>query len=174
MIGLRRRTVKLVDFDPEWTVLAGAACLALQNEAGDLFVETQHVGSTAIPGLPAKPVLDLAAAVLTFDVLPDLIPRLASMGYCYRGHRAETGGHLFIVESAPDVRTIHLHVVLGGSKQWRGYLAFRDALRRRVDLRLRYAELKIALAALHSDDTASYTAGKAAFIQEVLIGGIGD
>ncbi|MBN9663694.1 MAG: GrpB family protein [Acidobacteria bacterium] len=123
-----------------------------------------------MPDLPAKPVLDLAAAVSTFDAIPELIVRLAPIGYLYRGNRPETGGHLFILEAQPGVRTIHLHVVLYGSVPWRDYLVFRQALRIREDLRCRYAGLKRRLATLYPDDTAAYTAAKAEFIQGVLRG----
>lgn len=170
MLGLQRHTVEVVDHDPAWAALAADTCLAIETEAGDLLVEIQHVGSTAVPGLPAKPILDLAAAVTTFDTIPGLIPRLAPLGYLYRGNRPETGGHLFILESKPDVRTVHLHVVLQGSRPWRDYLAFRETLRSREDLRCQYAAFKRRLAALYPGDTAAYTAAKAEFIQGVLKG----
>lgn len=170
MLGLQRHTVEVVVHDPAWAGQAAGACLAIEAEAGGLLVEIEHVGSTSVPHLPAKPILDLAATVTTFDTISGLIPRLAPLGYLYRGNRPETGGHLFILESRPDVRTNHLHVVLQGSRQWRDYLAFREALRGRHDLRCQYAAFKRRLAALYPSDTAAYTAAKAEFIQRVLKG----
>lgn len=170
MLGLQRHTVEVVDHDPAWAALAADACLAIEAQAGDLLLEIQHVGSTSVPALPAKPILDLAAAITSFDSIPGLIPRLAPLGYLYRGNRLETGGHLFILESRPDFRIIHLHVVLHDSGQWRDYLAFREMLRSREDLRRQYAAVKRRLAALYPGDTAAYTAAKAEFIQCVLKG----
>jgi GrpB-like predicted nucleotidyltransferase (UPF0157 family) len=75
MIGLRRHTVKVVDHDPAWAALAAEACQAVRKACGELLVDVQHVGSTAVPDLPAKPIIDIAAAVVTFDPMPELIRR---------------------------------------------------------------------------------------------------
>jgi GrpB-like predicted nucleotidyltransferase (UPF0157 family) len=77
MVGLKRHTVRVVDYDPEWVTLAHGACQGLRNACGDLLVDVQHVGSTAVPDLPAKPMLDLAAAVVTFDLMPELVRGLS-------------------------------------------------------------------------------------------------
>jgi len=168
MIGLKRHTVKVVDHDPAWATLAGEACQAVRNACGELLVDVQHVGSTAVPGLPAKPILDIAAAVVAFDSMPKLVRCLADIGYRYRRDQGDEGGHLFVVDSLPDIRTIHLHVVEHRGSQWRDYLRFRDLLRQRPPIRKRYAELKRDLASVCMDDRESYTASKAAFIREVL------
>jgi len=67
MIGLKRHTVDVVDHDPSWTVLGVLACQTVRNACGELLADVQHVGSTAVPDLPAKPILDIAAAVVTLD-----------------------------------------------------------------------------------------------------------
>jgi GrpB-like predicted nucleotidyltransferase (UPF0157 family) len=166
MIGLTRHTVKIVDHDPNWGMLAVAACQAVRSACGKLLVDLQHVGSTAVPDLPAKPVLYIAATVVTFDSIPEIVLRLTRLGYIYRGDKA--GGHLFVAESAPDIRTAHLHVDEHGSGQWRDYLRFRDLLRRSPAIRKRYVELKMVLASNCRNDSKSYTASKADFIREVL------
>jgi GrpB-like predicted nucleotidyltransferase (UPF0157 family) len=168
MIGLKRHIVKVVDHDPDWATPAIEACRAVRNACGELLVDVQHVGSTAVPGLPAKPILDLAAAVVTFDSMPELVRRLAEIGYRYRRDQGDEGGHLLVVDSFLDIRTIHLHVVEHRGSQWRDYLRFRDLLRQRPAIRKRYAELKRELASICMDDRESYTASKAAFIREVL------
>jgi GrpB-like predicted nucleotidyltransferase (UPF0157 family) len=111
MIGLKRSAVELFDHDTGWAILAIKACDAVRNACCEFIVDVQHVGSTAVPGLPAKPILDIAAGVTTFDSLPEISRRLTRSGYLYRGDHGDAGGHLFVVESAPDIRTIHLHVV---------------------------------------------------------------
>ena len=168
MIGLKRNTVEVVDYDPEWATLALEACQAARIACGELLVDVQHVGSTAVPDLPAKPILDIAAAVVRFDSMPELVRRLGEIGYRYRRDHGSEGGHLFVVDSPPDIRTIHLHVVEHSSSQWRDYLRFRDLLRHRPAIRKRYAELKRHLASVCRDDRELYTALKANFIREIL------
>ena len=124
--------------------------------------------STAIPDLPAKPILDLVAAVTTLAVIPELIERLAASGYIYRGDGADRGGHLFVWESEPDVRTTHLHIVTQDDIQWTNYILFRDLLRQNPDLRAEYAALKHDLQARFPDDRESYTDAKRDFILGVL------
>jgi GrpB-like predicted nucleotidyltransferase (UPF0157 family) len=168
MIGLKRHTVMIVDHDPDWIRLAFDACQAVRSACGDLLADVQHVGSTAVPDLQAKPILDLVAAVATFDSVPALIPRLADLGYSYRRYDKDARGHLFVLDSSPDVRLIHLHVVEHTGKQWRNYLFFRDTLRTRPAIRKEYAHLKRNLADTYPDDRESYTASKSAFIRKVL------
>jgi GrpB-like predicted nucleotidyltransferase (UPF0157 family) len=168
MIGLKRGIVEIVDHDPDWAGLALASCQAVRNACRELLADVQHVGSTAMPGLPAKPILDIAAAVLTFDAMPEIVPRLARIGYLYRGDHRDDGGHLFVAGPSPDIRTIHLHVVEHGGSQWRNYLGFRDLLCRQPAIREEYAELKKRLASLYADDRESYAASKAGFIRDIL------
>lgn len=168
MIGLKRNTLRVVEHDPAWAMLAFEACQAVRNACGELLADVQHVGSTAVPELPAKPILDLAAAAVTIESMVQIAGRLASIGYCDRGDRGDAGGHLFVLDSSPGVRTIHLHVVQRGSSQWRDYLRFRDLLRHSPALRKRYEELKRNLADVCRDDREAYTASKAGFIKDAL------
>ena len=89
MIGLKRYAVEIVDHDPSWTVLAVDACQLVRNGCGELLVDVQHVGSTAVPDLPAKPILDIAAAVMTLDSVHELVRRLTRTGYLYKGDYGE-------------------------------------------------------------------------------------
>jgi GrpB-like predicted nucleotidyltransferase (UPF0157 family) len=168
MIGLKRHTVLVVDHDPGWIDLGTDACRRVQQAGGDLVADVQHVGSTAVPELPAKPILDLAAAVATLDVIPKLIEKLTALGYIYRGNGEHSGGHLFVWESEPDVRTIHLHVVTRDDVQWRNYLRFRDLLRQDSTVRQQYAELKRELRKRFPDDRKAYTDSKDEFIRGTL------
>jgi len=160
--------VRVVDHQPGWVALAAEACVNVRQAAGDLIADIQHVGSSAVPHLPAKPILDLAAAVAALDTIPALVPRLTGIGHIYRGDDGDDGGHLFVRESSPDIRTIHLHVVEYNGAQWHNYLRFRDLLRRRLDVREQYAELKKELGNRFGDDRRSYTAAKHDFIRRIL------
>lgn len=168
VVGLELGSVEVVEHDAGWFADAAEVCRAVRTVCGELLADIQHVGSTAVPGLLSKPVLDIVAGVVAFDVLPELNRRLALAGYQYRGDHGDAGGHLFVVESSPNVRTVHLHVVEHSGSQWRNYLLFRDILRRTPATRNRYAELKQQLASVHREDRSSYTSAKAKFIREVL------
>ena len=140
----------------------------LRRALGDLIADVQHVGSTAVHDLPAKPILDVAISIRTPDVVPDIVEGLTGIGYICRGAGADTIGHLFVRESEPNVRTVHVHVVEEDSIQWRDYLLFREVLREDSDVRKRYADLKRDLANQFPDDRESYTSAKDEFIQRVL------
>ena len=168
MIGLKRHTVQVVEHHPSWAALAADACQEARRVCGNRLADLQHVGSTSVPDLPAKPILDIAAAVATLDAIPELVQRLTGIGYIYRGNGGDEGGHLFVRESSPDVRTIHLHVVEHNGTQWRNYLLFRDLLRQNPGIRKQYAELKQELGNRFRDDRKSYTASKHDFIRGIL------
>ena len=80
----------------------------MRNACGELLVDVQHVGSTAVPELPAKPILDIAAALATIDSMPEIVRRLTRIGYLDRGDQGDAGGHVLVLESSPDIRTVHL------------------------------------------------------------------
>lgn len=168
MLGLKRHTVRVVPHDPAWADAAAAECARLRAAGGDLLLDVQHVGSTAVPGLPSKPILDFAAAIADPDALPALIERVAAAGYRYAGDGKEMGGQLFVKETAPDLRVAHLHVVAPDDPQWRNYLAFRDALRADAALRARYAHLKESLATVFPEKRRAYTAAKQDFVDRAL------
>jgi len=156
----------VVEYQAEWPECFRAECTLLKTEIGDITTGIEHVGSTAVPGLPAKPILDIAAAVGLTAVIPDIVLRLAQHGYIDLGFGE--GGYLLVKQSLPDVSTVHLHLVEAADPQWGNYLAFRDALRRNPALRERYSQLKCYLAEKHRDDRESYTAGKHDFIRAAL------
>lgn len=128
----------------------------------------EHVGSTSVEGLPAKPILDIALLLKRPGSLPSIEKELCSIGYIYRGNKAEFGGHLFVFETSRDVRTIHLHAIADGDPQWNAHLAFRYALRTNPELREEYDCLKTRLTAEHPHDRGSYTCAKADFIEGVF------
>ena len=171
MLGWKRNTVRLAEHDPDWAALAEEACRRIRLACGPLVSDVQHVGSTAVPGLPAKPILDLAVAVSELNALPKLVPKLTTLGYVYRGLNESSSDHLFVWEPTPGVRTIHLHVVALDDEKWSEYLRFRDVLRRDPTTRDRYAELKGGLKERYQGDRKAYTEGKHEFIRAVIDGG---
>jgi GrpB-like predicted nucleotidyltransferase (UPF0157 family) len=128
--------------------------------------EIEHVGSTAVPGLLAKPVIDILAPVADLEDCAAIIAALTPIGYLYHPYRAEQM-HWFC-KPAPGFRTHHLHVVPRDSAAWRERLGFRDALRGDLKLAVEYAWLKLALAARHRHDREAYSDAKTPFIHAAL------
>ncbi|MFC3689273.1 GrpB family protein [Aquipuribacter hungaricus] len=128
-----------------------------------------HVGSTAVPGLAAKPILDVQAAVLDLGCAELIARVLAPAGWHLVPAELDARPYRrFLVLVVDGHRAAHLHLLLAGSARWSEQLAFRDQLRADPTLVRRYAELKQALAAEHADDREAYTAEKADFIRDVL------
>jgi GrpB-like predicted nucleotidyltransferase (UPF0157 family) len=125
----------------------------------------EHIGSTAVPGLAAKPVIDIMAAVASLDASRDAIHSLEALSYQYFPYKPESM-HWFC-KPGPALRTHHLHLVPFGSDLWRERLAFRDRLREDAALRGEYEALKRELAGLHRKDREAYTDAKAAFVARV-------
>ena len=168
MIGLRRGTVRLASYDPAWRGLGRETCARIADVCADLQVRVEHAGSTSVPQLSAKPIIDIVVGLPSIESIPRVKTRLVEIGYVYRGEGAGGIGHLFVWESEPDVRTAHVHVVQHGSPSWKEHVCFRDALQQDPDLRGRYDQLKRENAAAFPNDRKAYTAAKNSFVREVL------
>ena len=169
MLGLKRLTVRVVPYRAEWQEFFERERRALRRCVGHLVLDIQHVGSTAVPNLDAKPILDIALSIPSARVIPQLERPLSDLvGYIYRGDAGIDGGRLFVKESAPDIRTHHLHVVDVHDPQWREWLLFRDMLRADETLRARYAQTKRALQERFAQDRKGYTRAKNEFIHSLV------
>ena len=167
-VGLKRGTVALEPHQPEWEEAARAAIYELKALLGGDIVDAQHVGSTAIRGIWAKPIIDIAVGVRNFDDMLSRNAELAAHGVIYR-RQDHPGQHLYVrgdVEN--DFITHHIHVVIYGGAQWRDYLNLRDYLNCHPAEALQYSALKQRLLAQYPDRRAEYTAGKAAFVADIL------
>ena len=168
MLGLQRGTVRLVPHDPRWkhafTDQQGAICARTRLSPA----RVQHAGSTSVPDLVAKPILDIVVGATDLESVDDLAGQIVDLGYLDRGWGEGSNGRLLVLESAPEVRTVHLHIVLYESEHWRHYVAFRDALRSDPALLKQYGDLKRDLAKRFHDARKSYTSGKEAFILTAL------
>jgi GrpB-like predicted nucleotidyltransferase (UPF0157 family) len=159
--------VLLVDYDPAWPAAFESERGHLAKVLGEwLTGPIEHIGSTAVPGLRAKPVLDIMAGVESLTVSLPAIQAVARLDYVHFPYRAEVM-HWFCKPS-PAHRTHHLHLVPFGSPLWNERLQFRNALRSDPALAAEYAGLKTLLADRHRDDREAYTEAKSAFIARVL------
>ena len=158
--------VELVPYDSSWPSLFGQERAVLERVLAKWLVgPVEHIGSTAVPGLIAKPVIDIMAAV---ESLPAALPAIAAAteaGYAYYPYRPDVM-HWFCKPSAA-LRTHHLHLVPFASELWNERLAFRDCLRSSPSTATEYAELKRHLAAQFEFDREGYTDAKAPFVQRV-------
>jgi len=165
-LGLPRKTVQLVSYSATWPSIFEQERAWLKERITLSGIAIEHVGSTAVPGLVAKPIIDIAIAVESISQITDWEHRL-SPEYAYYGNRALPDDWLF-VKGPEACRQVYLHAVLKDSQRWRNYLHFRDQLQASPELRESYAELKRELSRRFPKDRGAYTQGKASFIQEVL------
>jgi GrpB-like predicted nucleotidyltransferase (UPF0157 family) len=168
IIGLRRGIVALVPHQPGWGDLFAEEREVLRERIGQHVLDIQHVGSTAVPGLAAKPIIDIAIALSTLDLIALCREPLSELGYIDRGDQGADGGYLFVKERGRGVRTHHLHLVTIDDPQWRNYLHFRDTLRADAVIRARYGALKVGLQARFAHDRQGYTLAKDGFVRGVV------
>ena len=134
-----------------------------RKSVGKHIIAVEHLGSTSICGISAKPILDIGAAIENFSDGERLVAPLENLGYIFRGENGIPGRHYF-VKGEPR-RTHHLHIVEAKSDFWKGHRLFRDYLRENPAAAKEYENLKKSLAETHAEDRRQYTAGKAAFIE---------
>jgi len=160
-----RKPVELVPHNPAWADEFAAEAARVRAALGDLAVDVHHIGSTSVPGLDAKPIVDIMVTVRRLDDARDCIAPLAELGYIFVDHPQNTDRRFF-KKGTP--RTHHLHIVeAGGEAEWR-HIAFRDALRTDVAVREAYAALKKELAEKYPHNRPKYTASKTDFIAATL------
>jgi len=168
MLGLNRYEVRVVDYDPAWKSEYCLLADQIRSVTSPLELELEHIGSTSVPGLPAKPIIDVGILLHRRDQFDDLVAALVSIGLIYRGDKGPNGGQLFISESGQEFRTHHIHAYFVGDSEWDNYLTFRDRLRASSPLRNRYGSLKRKLASQFSDDRFAYSEAKSEFVNHVL------
>jgi GrpB-like predicted nucleotidyltransferase (UPF0157 family) len=166
-LGLERGRVTIVSYDIRWAELFQSIAVQLRQTLGGLALAIEHVGSTAVPGLVAKPILDVLVGIADFKDGYAMVPALAKLEFEYRPDEEIPDRHFFR-RLAGGVRTHHLSLADPGSSHYRRTVGFRDALREDVALRAAYGELKAKLAGDYPTDRERYLAGKTDFVLSVL------
>jgi GrpB-like predicted nucleotidyltransferase (UPF0157 family) len=159
-------TIIICDYDPAWPLQAATAMGAIRSALGDRLLAIEHVGSTSVPGLAAKPILDLMAGVPSLDEARACIPAVEALGYTYRPGDS-IPERVYFNRGPEGARTHHLHMVVFGGAFWVRHIAFRDALRADPALAAEYATLKRRLATQYGSDRVGYTEAKTDFIRGV-------
>jgi GrpB-like predicted nucleotidyltransferase (UPF0157 family)/predicted kinase len=160
-----REAVEVVPYDPAWADLYETERARIAEALGDLALEIHHLGSTAVSGLDAKPIIDTMVVVRHLDDAVHCIAPLEGLGYTFVDY-PENVDRRFFRKGVP--RTHHLHIVATDSQSLADHLDFRDALRAQAELRQLYQELKHTLSRKYKHDRAKYSESKGAFVEEAL------
>jgi len=160
--------VEIFEYDPDWSVQFERVRRAVSSALGNVALAVEHVGSTSVPGLAAKPILDIDVVVRTTADVTNAIELLANIGYTHRGDLGIPGREAF---TAPDnAYQQHLYLLASGAKPLEEHITLRDRLRADRNLVEQYADIKYRLASQYGDDREGYTEAKTEFIRRVLAG----
>ena len=168
MLGLERGVVRLAPYCDAWPALFAEEAARISAALGDRIGPIEHIGSTAIPGAQAKPIIDMMAAVADLDGAKDLIPEVEALGYVYRHDLDFPDRHYFVLRPEENFTTHHLSLAESTSEFWRRQLLFRDYLRAHPDVREAYVALKRELAVELTHNRPAYLDAKTEFIENVL------
>ena len=162
-LGLEHGTVKLVPFSSRWEKHYEKEKRVLCAAVGDLLTGIEHIGSTAVPNMQAKPIIDIAAQARNAAAIRKCISKLPKHGYEYKGEYGLPGRHFFVRN-----KTHHLHLVVKGSRHWKRWLIFRDYLIDNPRIAGEYSRLKRRLAKKFARDRDRYTKAKGGFIVDTV------
>jgi GrpB-like predicted nucleotidyltransferase (UPF0157 family) len=165
-----KRKVKIVNYDPQWPVLYEKEKALIQKTIGHIIIGIEHIGSTAVPGLGSKPIIDILVAVNHLSGAEQCIEPLQSIGYEYVPEYEESvpERRYFHKGHPPKEQHYHLHMVELTSDFWKKHLLFRDHLRTHPKFAQKYYELKKRLALKYGSDREGYTEAKTSFIKSIL------
>jgi GrpB-like predicted nucleotidyltransferase (UPF0157 family) len=155
--------VRIVDYDSVWPVMAEQELRRIKEAVGDVAVRLEHVGSTAVPGLAAKPIIDLQLSVAAIEPRERYVAPLERLGYLF-APAPESPDYHFFAKPPERPRTHHLHVCETRSDHEFRHVAVRDFLRRHPDEAARYAAVKREVVAHHPQDRLAYIDGKDAYV----------
>ncbi len=167
-IGLKRGTVAVEPHSVEWEISAQYMIELLKEILGEDIVDAQHIGSTSIKSICAKPIVDIVVGVTDFDKIMRHNQALAEKGIIYRKENVPQQ-HLYICgDFENDIRTHYIHVVIWGQEAWNNYINMRDYLNEHEDKAKEYSQLKERLADIYPNDREAYINGKNELIEDIL------
>jgi GrpB-like predicted nucleotidyltransferase (UPF0157 family) len=161
--------IEIADYDPEWPRTYACEAQDVRAAIAPWLLEIQHIGSTAVPGLPAKPVIDIMVGVRSLDASAEIVAALENVGYEYLpAFEGMFPFRRYFRRWEADHRSHQIHLVERDNLEWWDrHIAFRDWLRTHDDDRDAYAALKRSLAAIFRDDRVGYTDAKEEFVRAV-------
>ena len=167
-IGLDYGTVRLARTTEEWLSVGSQLRAQVSEQLDGGVTAVEHIGSSSVVGILAKPIIDLAVGLGPDHGAPEVGARLEAAGWIFRGNAGDDGGLVFVLETRPWYRVAHLHVVEHGGAQWSNYLRLRDLLTSSSEARDRYETVKLRLAQAYADDRSAYTNGKSTVVRSLL------
>lgn len=164
---MRTKNVIVVSYDPKWKTDFENIRRELANAIGDLALRIEHVGSTSVEGLSAKPIIDIDVVIRDYSVFDSVAARLKSIGYLHEGDLGIQDREAFRYANKPHLQAHHLYVCPQDSKELLRHIVFRDFLRNRPDAVKKYSDVKREAAKLFPHDIEQYMAYKSACIAEL-------
>ncbi len=162
-----KRNIVVVPYTPEWVEMFTAEARHLNRALTSTLIAVHHIGSTSVPGLPAKPVIDMLVVVRSLSELDACNDAMMDLGYEPKGEFG-IAGRRFFAKGDEVHRTHHIHAYEPGHFEIEAHLNLRDYLRAHPDQARRYADLKARLAEQHRHDIEAYIAGKTPLVKEIL------
>jgi GrpB-like predicted nucleotidyltransferase (UPF0157 family) len=166
-IGLRRGVVSLAKHNAKWKNLFEREKRLLLKKFPNIILEIEHGGSTAIPNIPAKPIIDIFVAVKSLKNLDKIKSSLEKLGYEYHGSDG-VNGRILYTKGSPKITTHHLHFVERKGNEWKNNNLIKNYFLEHPEVAREYADLKIKLAKEYPNDRKSYTSGKDTFIKSII------
>jgi GrpB-like predicted nucleotidyltransferase (UPF0157 family) len=163
--GVEKVDIRIVDYDPRWPELFQQQAARIAAALGSTALRIEHIGSTSVPGMPAKPIIDILLVVADSGNEESYLPALQAAGYVLRVREPDFDQHRMLRTPAKDV---HIHVFSPGSKEIARYLAFRDHLRTNAAERDIYAATKRQLASRDWPDMNAYADAKTSVIEQII------
>ena len=164
--GIEKREIRLVDHDPAWAQIFEAHAQRLRAALGQAALRIEHIGSTSVPGLAAKPIVDMLLVVQNSANEASYLPTLERAGYTLRVREPDLDEHRMV--RTPD-RSVHVHIYSRGSVEIDRYLLFRDALRGDSAARNRYEAVKRELAKQEWPSMDAYAEAKSHVVEEIMV-----
>jgi GrpB-like predicted nucleotidyltransferase (UPF0157 family) len=167
--GAEKREIRLADYDPDWPKKFETHAKVIDGALGDSALRVEHVGSTSVPGLAAKPIIDILVVVADSADESAYLPQLEAAGYVLRVREPDWNEHRMLRTPEQDV---HVHVYTAGCPEVGRVLTFRDCLRRNSNDRRRYEQTKRELAAKDWLDMNAYAAAKSEVIESIIVAAV--
>ena len=165
-IGLKRGTVKVVPYREQWAKEFEKEKTRILKVCKDKIISIEHIGSTSVPGLSAKPIIDISVGIKRLKDAKTLLPALKTLGYeFYRDFQRQ---RLFVAKGSDERRTHYLHIMRFKGAKWKTDQLFRNYLRTHPKEIERYSALKQRLAENHANDREAYSNGKDAYIKSII------
>ncbi|MDM5155102.1 GrpB family protein [Bacillus sp. DX1.1] len=164
----KTRVIEIIPYNPEWKNEFKKIKKMINGYIGDLILKIEHVGSTSVEGLAAKPIIDIDVVIDSYDIFPHIIERLAKEGYQHQGNLGVEGREAFQRIYVDGFMKYHLYVCPKDGKSYLEYIALRDYLSANETARKEYEELKYRLAERYRFDIDNYCNAKTDFVRDIL------